>query len=69
MQTFLLILKILLLIGFLAGIIMYMIAGVVAEAKKFPKPEMTEHYKARFKVWGFLVCAIAIALLLILSLF
>ena len=69
MKTFLLIVRILLLIAFVAGIIMVMIAGTVAKAKKFPKEQMTEHYKARFKIWGYLVCAIAVAILMILSLF
>ena len=69
MKTFLLIVRILLLIAFVAGIIMTMIAGVVADSKKFPKEQMREHYKIRFKIIGYLVCAIAVAILMILSLF
>lgn len=69
MDIFLLIIRILLLLGFLAGIIMYMISGVVAKAKKFQKEEMTNHYQTRFKVWGIMVSAIALGILMIMSLF
>jgi len=69
MNIFLLIIRILLLLGVVAGIIMVAIAGVVTEAKKFKKQEQKNHYKARFKVIGFLVIAIALVLLMILSLF
>ena len=68
MNIFLLIIRILLLLGFLAGIIMVAIANIVTEAKKFKKQEHKNHYKARFKVIGFLVSACALVLLMILSL-
>lgn len=69
MDVFLLIIRILLLLGVLAGIIMYMISGAVAKAKKFQKEEMTNHYQTKFKVWAMLVIAISIGLLMIMSLF
>ena len=69
MHTFLLIIRILMLVGFVAGIVMVMIAGTVADAKKFPKKEMTAHYKTKFQVLGFMVCMISLVVLMILSLF
>lgn len=69
MSVFLLILRIILLIAFVAGIIMVFIAAPVAKAKKFGNQNVENHYMTRFKIIGYLVCAIAIAVLAILSLF
>jgi len=69
MQIFLLIIRILLLIAFVVGIILMAISNAVAESKKFKKDEAKRHYATKFKLIGFLVCAISFLILLIMSLF
>lgn len=69
MQTFLLILRILLLIGFVAGIIISLISGTIAKAKKFQKENQTSYYQSKIKVIGYLVSGISLAVLMIISLF
>lgn len=69
MHVFLLILRIVLIIAFITGIIMSFISGNVARAKKFPKESQTSYYQARFKVIGYLVSGIALAVLILIGLF
>ena len=68
MSIFILILRILLLIGAIVGIILMGISNVVANGKKFKKQEDKQHYAIRLKLIGFLVIASAFALLIILGL-
>jgi len=67
MRVFVLIVRIVLLLGFLAGIILIMIAPTIAKTKKFKNEQHFNHYMVKLKLIGFVVCASAVALLLIVN--
>lgn len=63
-----LIVRIILLVVFFVGLIISLISGAVASAKKFNNETIEYHYKVKIKLIGIVVMAAAVALLMILSL-
>ncbi|MBQ9790058.1 MAG: hypothetical protein IJW24_00500 [Clostridia bacterium] len=67
MHTFLLIVRIILLVIFVAGIVISMMSKTLAKAKKFGNQKLEDHYAVKTKLIGYIISAAAVAVLLLLS--
>ncbi len=67
MATFLLILRIILLVAFVAGLVVSMSSKAIAKAKKFGNQKVEDHYAVKVKLIGYIICGAAVAVLLLLS--
>ena len=67
MATFLLIVRILMLIAFIAGIVVSLVSGAIAKAKKFGNDKLEAHYAVKIKLLGYVISAVAVVVLLLLS--
>ena len=68
MKVFLLIIRILLIIGVLAGIILMLLSEKLASRKKFGNDKLEAHYRVKTKLIGFIITGSALAILLIIGL-
>ena len=67
MATFLLIVRIIMLVAFVAGVIVSIISGLIAKAKKFGNDKLEAHYAVKIKLIGYIISAVAVVVLLLLS--
>ena len=68
MRVFLLIIRILLILGVLAGIIIMSLSEKLAIRKKFGNEKIENHYRVKTKLIGFIISGIALAILLLIGL-
>ena len=67
MAVFLLIVRILLLVVFVAGLIVSFMSGAIAKAKKTGNSKLEAHFAVKIKLIGYLIAAGAVVVLLLLS--
>jgi len=67
LHTFLLILRILMLVAFVGGIVVSLLSKTIASSKKFKKQSNQDHYAVKIKLIGYIISAAAVVVLLLLS--